>query len=58
LKNFIKYNNGEHWEDNWDKKDDNKGYTKIDFPNISGPAAPAAQPAAPAAQPATPANPS
>jgi len=29
LRNFIKYNNGEHWEDDWDKKDDNKGYVKI-----------------------------
>ena len=59
LEDFIKYNNGEDWDDNWDKKKDNKGYTKIDFPNISGPAAPAAtettaaQPA-PAAQPTAP----
>ena len=42
LEDFIKYNNSEDWNDNWDKKKDNKGYTKIDFPTISGPAAPAA----------------
>ncbi len=42
LEDFIKYNNSEDWNDNWDKKKDNKGYTKIDFPNISGPAGPAA----------------
>ena len=35
---FKKYNNGEDWKDKWDKKKDNKGYTKIDFPNVSGPA--------------------
>ena len=29
LKRFIKYNNGEHWEDNWDKKKENKYYDKI-----------------------------
>jgi len=29
LKNFIKYNNGEHWEDKWDKKKANKYYKKI-----------------------------
>lgn len=31
LENFIKYNNGEHWNDNWDKKKANKYYKKIDF---------------------------
>ncbi len=34
MKSFIKYNNGEDWNDNWDKKKDNKGYTKVDFPNV------------------------
>jgi hypothetical protein len=29
LKEFIKYNNGEHWRDNWDKKKANKYYKKI-----------------------------
>ena len=31
LKKFIRYNNHEHWEDNWDRKRDNKGYGKIDL---------------------------
>jgi hypothetical protein len=29
LKKFIKYNNGEHWDDNWDKKKKNKHFIKI-----------------------------
>jgi len=29
FKNLIKFNNGEHWEDNWDKKKENKYYDKI-----------------------------
>lgn len=28
---FKKYNNGEHWEDNWDKKDPNKYYRKVEM---------------------------
>ena len=35
LKKFIKYNNHEDWNDNWDKKSKNKWYVKIDFPNVS-----------------------
>jgi hypothetical protein len=31
LKRYIKYNNGEDWEDNWDKKKDNKYYKKKDL---------------------------
>ena len=34
FKNFIKYNNHEDWGDNWDKKLENKNYTKVDFPDI------------------------
>ena len=26
---FIKYNNGEHWSDNWDKKKWNRHYNQI-----------------------------
>ena len=29
FQNFIKYNNGEDWNDKWDKKEDNKWYKKI-----------------------------
>lgn len=29
FQNFIKYNNGEDWNDKWDKKEDNKWYEKI-----------------------------
>jgi hypothetical protein len=29
FKNLIKFNNGEHWEDDWDKKKENKYYDKI-----------------------------
>lgn len=34
LNRFKKYNNGEDWRDNWDKKWDNKGFKKMDFPSI------------------------
>ena len=34
LKKFIKYNNREDWEDDWDKKSLNKWYTKVDFPAV------------------------
>ncbi len=32
-KKFKKYNNGEHWEDNWDDKKPNRYYSKIDIGN-------------------------
>jgi len=54
LNKFIKYNNGEHWEDNWDKKDENEVYKKIDLVNgqVMSSNAPTAQPSnAPTAQP-------
>ena len=31
LTKFIKYNNGEKWEDDWDRKKPNKYYSKINF---------------------------
>ncbi len=29
IRNYIRYNNHEDWEDDWDKKRKNKGYTKV-----------------------------
>ena len=37
FQNFIKYNNHEDWNDNWDKKRDNKEYGKIDLKQFSTP---------------------
>ena len=34
LKKFKEYNNHEDWGDKWDKKPENKNYTKVDFPDI------------------------
>lgn len=34
-KKYIKYNNHEDWEDNWDKKKENRIYKKLDIPNVA-----------------------
>ena len=31
MKRFVRYNNGEHWDDNWDAKKPNRPYKKIDI---------------------------
>lgn len=61
LKKFIKYNNREDWEDNWDRKKNNRDYNKLNLSNIplqtNIPRTPVEQtaiPASPTVAPATP----